>query len=126
MIEELRIDKFLWAVRIYKTRTQAAEACGKSQVTVNGTVAKPSRDVRTGDEIMVRKPPIIRTYKVLGLLNNRLSADKVKEYIEEVTPSEEFLKLEMARMQKSGTRDRGTGRPTKRDRRDIDRIQDDV
>ena len=123
-MEDIRIDKFLWAVRIYKTRTLAAEACGKGQVTINGVSVKPSRSVKSGEEIEVRKPPIVRSYKVLGLLNNRLSAEKVKEYILELTTEEEIKKLELARMQRSGIRDRGTGRPTKKDRRDIEGFQD--
>jgi ribosome-associated heat shock protein Hsp15 len=119
---DLRIDKFLWAVRIYKTRTLAAEACSKGQITINGMTVKPSRSVKAGEVIMVRKPPIVHTYKILGLLENRLSAQKVKEYIEEITPDEEFLKLEIARLQRNGIRDKGTGRPTKRDRRDMDKF----
>jgi ribosome-associated heat shock protein Hsp15 len=124
MAEDIRIDKFLWAVRIYKTRTLATEACGKGQITINGVAVKASRSVKVGETLLIRKPPIVRSYKVLGLLGNRLSAEKVKEFIEETTPQEEFMKLEMARMQFSGKRDRGTGRPTKKERRDIDEFQD--
>lgn len=120
--DEIRMDKFLWAVRIFKTRTLAAEACAKGQVTINDLPVKPSRHVSPGEKIMVRKPPIVHTYKVLGLLHNRLSAEKVKEYIEELTPEEEFQKMEMTRLQRNGIRERGTGRPTKRERRDIDRF----
>lgn len=120
--DELRIDKFLWAVRIFKTRTLAAEACTKGQVTINDQTVKPSRHVTVGELLMIRKPPMVHTYRVLGLLHNRLSAEKVKEYIEELTPDEEFKKMEMIRLQRNGIRERGTGRPTKRDRRDIDRF----
>ncbi|MDP4208977.1 MAG: RNA-binding S4 domain-containing protein [Bacteroidota bacterium] len=123
MSEEIRFDKFLWAVRIYKTRTLAAEACAKGQVTVDGVPVKPSRHVKEGEVLMVRKSPVLYTYKVLKVLHTRLSAEKVKEYIEDTTPVEEFNKIEMARLVKSGIRDRGTGRPTKRDRRDIDKLQ---
>ena len=84
--QELRIDKFLWAVRIYKTRTLAAEACLKGQVTINEMPVKPSHHVRIDEVVIVRKPPIIRTYQVVRLLHNRLSAEKVKEYIMETTP----------------------------------------
>lgn len=119
---DIRIDKYLWAVRVYKTRTLAANACGKGQVTINGMTVKPSRLVKIGEEIIVRKPPIIHTYRVLALLENRLSAQKVKEYIEEITPSEEFLKLVINRMQKNAIRDKGSGRPTKKERRQIDRF----
>jgi Ribosome-associated heat shock protein implicated in the recycling of the 50S subunit (S4 paralog) len=123
MSEEIRFDKFLWAVRIYKTRSLAAEACAKGQVTVDGVPVKPSRHVKEGEVLMVRKSPVLYTYKVLKVLHTRLSAEKVKEYIEDTTPVEEFNKIEMARLEKSGIRDRGTGRPTKRDRRDIDKLQ---
>ena len=122
---DIRMDKFLWAVRIYKTRTLAAEACSKGQVTINDMTVKPSRHVNIGEVIMVRKPPMMQTYQFLGLLHNRLSAEKVKEYIVELTPAEEFKKLEMMRLQKNAVRDRGAGRPTKRDRRDIERFRED-
>jgi ribosome-associated heat shock protein Hsp15 len=122
MNNDIRIDKFLWAVRIYKTRTLAAEACSKGQITINGMPVKPSRTVKIGEILFVRKPPIVHSYKILGLLDNRLSAQKVKEYIEDITSNEEVLKLEIARMQRNAIRDRGTGRPTKRDRRDMDKF----
>jgi ribosome-associated heat shock protein Hsp15 len=118
---ELRIDKFLWAVRIFKTRTLAADECAKGRVTIEGMPLKPSRHVKVGETILVRKPPVVHSYRVLGLLHTRLSAEKVKEYIEDLTSDEELSKLEIARLQKTATRDRGTGRPTKRDRRDIDK-----
>jgi ribosome-associated heat shock protein Hsp15 len=124
--KDIRIDKFLWAVRIYKTRTLAAEACSKGQVTISGMSVKPSRYIKAGEVFMVRKPPVLHTYKILGLLENRLSAQKVKEYIEEITPDEEFLKLEIARLQRNAIRDKGTGRPTKKERREIDRFTDDT
>jgi ribosome-associated heat shock protein Hsp15 len=121
---DLRIDKFLWAVRIYKTRSIAAEACSKGQVTINDMTLKPSRHVNVGEIITVRKSPMVHTYEVKGLLHNRLSAEKVKEYINELTPDEEFQKVEIMRLQKNETRDRGIGRPTKRDRRDIEKLKD--
>ena len=120
MAEELRIDKFLWAVRIYKTRTLASEACAKGQVTIDGVTVKPSRHVKAGETLLIRKPPMVYSYKVLQPLHTRLSAEKVREYIENITPEEEYLKVEMMHLQRSGIRDRGTGRPTKKDRRDID------
>jgi ribosome-associated heat shock protein Hsp15 len=122
---DIRMDKFLWAVRIYKTRTIAADACSKGQVTINDMTVKPSRHVNIGEVIMVRKPPMVHTFQVLGLLHNRLSAEKVKEYIIDLTPADEFQKFEMIRLQKNAVRDRGTGRPTKRDRRDIERLKGD-
>jgi ribosome-associated heat shock protein Hsp15 len=117
---EIRIDKFLWAVRVFKTRTLAAEACSKGQVLIDGVAVKSSRHVKPGEILMVRKQPVLHTYKVLGLLHTRLSAEQVKQYIEETTPQEEFLKADAMRLQKNPVRDRGAGRPTKRDRRKID------
>jgi ribosome-associated heat shock protein Hsp15 len=122
--QELRIDKFLWATRVFKTRTIAAEACSKGQVTINDMPVKPSHHVRVDEIIVVRKQPVVHTYLVLQLLHNRLSAEKVKEYILETTPNEEFRKLDLARLQKNALRDKGAGRPTKRDRRQIDRMQE--
>ena len=120
--KEVRMDKFLWAVRIYKTRTLAAEACAKGQVTINNMPVKPSRLAKAGETMMIRKPPVVHSYRVLGILENRQSAQKVKEYIEEITPDEELLKLEISRLQKNAQRDKGTGRPTKKERREIDRF----
>lgn len=120
--KELRIDKFLWAVRIYKTRTIAAEACAKGQVIINNVPVKPSRIIKQGETIIVRKPPFVNTYMVHKLLESRQSAQKVKEYIEEITPPEELLRREMMHLQKNAVRDRGTGRPTKKERRDIDKF----
>lgn len=121
--KDLRIDKFLWAVRIFKTRTLAADACSKGQITINDMTVKSSRHVNVGEIIIVRKPPMVHTYEVKGLLHTRLSAEKVKEYITELTPDEEFRKVELMQLQKNEVRDRGTGRPTKRDRRDIERLK---
>jgi ribosome-associated heat shock protein Hsp15 len=123
---DLRIDKFLWAARVFKTRTIAAEACTKGHVIINNVSVKPSRTVKVGEVIYVRKPPMIHSYKIIKLLNNRLSAQLVKDYIEELTPDEEFLRVEMIRLQRNAVRDRGTGRPTKRDRRDIDKFTGDI
>ncbi len=120
---EIRMDKFLWAVRIFKTRTLAAEACDKGQVSIEGVSVKSSRHVKVGETIFVRKNPMMLSYNVLGLLHTRLSAEKVKEFIVEITPEEEYKKVEMSYLQKNFVRDRGTGRPTKRDRRDTDKVQ---
>lgn len=120
--KELRIDKFLWAVRIYKTRTIASEACSKGQVIINGIPVKPSRTIKQGETILVRKPPYVNTYLVHKLLETRLSAQKIQEYIEEITPSEELMKREIIRMQKNAIRDKGAGRPTKKERREIDKF----
>lgn len=123
MDTELRIDKFLWAVRLYKTRTIASEACAKGQVTIDGVAVKPSRHITGGETMMVRKPPMVFTYIILKPLHTRLSAEKVKDFITDVTPQGEYDKIEMMHLQKNAIRDRGTGRPTKKDRRDINRHQ---
>jgi ribosome-associated heat shock protein Hsp15 len=119
--QEVRMDKFLWAVRIYKTRTLAAEACSKGQVVIDNIPVKPSRHVKSGEIIFIRKSPILHSYKVLEILHSRLPAEKVKNFIVEITPEEEFNKIEMLKLQQNAFRDRGTGRPTKRDRREIDK-----
>lgn len=124
--QEIRMDKYLWAVRLFKTRTLAAEACNKGQITIDSMSVKSSRHVKVGEIILVRKPPMVHSYKILGLLHTRLSAEKVREFLIEITPDEEFQKLEIGRLQKNLVRDRGTGRPTKRDRRDIDKLQDNI
>jgi ribosome-associated heat shock protein Hsp15 len=121
---EIRIDKFLWAVRVFRTRTMAADACSKGQVTINHIPVKPSHHVKIGEIVMVKKPPIVHSYNVLKVLQNRLPAAKVKEYIEEITPDEEFYKLEVSRLQKNALRDHGTGRPTKKERRQIDKLHE--
>lgn len=118
----IRIDKYLWAVRIFKTRTLATEACDKGRVMVGDASAKPSRNVKPGDLITVRNPPVIHTYKVLGILGNRLSAEKVKEYVQELTPEEELQKYQIMRNEAFIIRDRGAGRPTKKERRQMDKL----
>ena len=117
---EVRVDRFLWAVRIFKTRSIASEACKKSKVMVNGKSAKPAKNINVGDVIDVRKDSIIRTYKVLALLKNRIGAKLVDGYISEITTQEELDKLIMIRHNINGYRSSGTGRPTKRDRRELD------
>lgn len=120
----LRIDKYLWAVRVFKTRTLATEACDKGRVLIGDVAVKPSRGVKPGDMITVKKPPVVHTFKVLGLLSNRLSADKVKEFVQELTPDEEFQKYQQMRSGAFVIRDRGAGRPTKKDRRQMDKLTD--
>ena len=121
-MESVRIDKFLWSVRIYKTRTVAAEECEKHRVLVNGAEVKPSRHVRTGDRLTVKKLPVVHTYEIIQLVDKRQSASLVKNYITDVTPQDELDKAETARMTAFVQRDRGAGRPTKKERRDIERI----
>lgn len=117
---EVRVDKYLFAMRIYKTRSIAADACKKGRVKVNGVEQKPSKTFHIGDVFTVRKGPITYTYKILQLSENRLAAKLVPDYMQDITAPEQLEILELARMATaSGTRDRGTGRPTKKDRRDI-------
>jgi ribosome-associated heat shock protein Hsp15 len=121
--EQVRIDKWLWAVRIYKTRTQAASECLKGRVLLNGITIKPSHVVRTGEIFLVRKPPVIHTFKVKEILKSRVSAQVAKNFVEDLTSDEELSKREIARMNSNFQRDPGTGRPTKRDRRNIEKIK---
>ena len=124
MDEPVRIDKWLWAVRLFKTRTLATEECKKGRVTIDGVSVKPSRVPKPGDIIKVRKNPVIYSYKVIGLIGKRIGAKLVHEFVEDITPPEELKNLELRQQMGSFERDRGTGRPTKKDRRDIDRLQD--
>lgn len=117
---EVRVDKYLFAMRIYKTRSIAAEACKKGRVTMNGVQLKPARTFKTGDVFSVRKNPVTFTYKVLQLSENRLGARLVGEYLQDITSPDQLELLEMARLAGKQGRDRGTGRPTKKDRRDIE------
>lgn len=124
MSEGVRIDKWLWCVRLYKTRTLAAEACEGGKVSIDGVNLKPSRVVKVNDIIKVHQPPIMKTIRVLDTLENRVGAKLVPQYLEDLTPKEEYEKAEFARMVNMERRDRGTGRPTKKDRREIDRLKD--
>ena len=119
-MSEVRIDKYLWAMRIYKTRSIAADACKNGRVSMNGVQLKPSRTFKVGDVFNVRKGPITYTYRVLQLTENRLGAKLVPEYLQNCTAPEQLELLELARMAGNGTRDRGLGRPTKKDRQDIE------
>ncbi len=118
----VRIDKYLWAIRVYKTRSEAAEACKGNRVKVNEVEAKASREVKEGDIITIRKMPVTYTYKVLALLENRQPAKNVPLYAENITPPEELEKLNKHNETIFVYRDRGTGRPTKKERRDIDKM----
>lgn len=117
---EVRIDKWLWAVRIFKTRTVALEACKKNRVAVNDMPAKPSRMIRMGDTISVRKPPVTYSFKVLGLTSNRINAKLMPEYVENITPPEQYEILNLQKISGFVDRAKGTGRPTKKERRDLD------
>jgi ribosome-associated heat shock protein Hsp15 len=117
---EVRVDKYLFAMRIYKTRSIAADACKNGRIKMNGVELKPSRCFHTGDVFTVRKGPITYTYRVLQLCEHRLGAKLVPDYMRDETPKEQLELLELARMAGNGGRDRGTGRPTKKDRREIE------
>jgi len=126
MMDEVRIDKWLWAVRIFKTRTVASEACKKGRVLIGETGVKPSRNVRVGEVIKVKKPPVTYSFKVLALAEKRMGARLVPEYMENVTPQEQYELLELNRISGFVDRQRGTGRPTKKERRDLDLFADSI
>ena len=117
---EARIDKWLWAARIFKTRSIAADACKNGRVTLKGERIKPSRIIKQGDVIEVRKPPITYTFRILKAIENRVGAKLVPEILENITPPEQYQLLEMNRISGFIDRARGTGRPTKKERRQLD------
>lgn len=117
---EARLDKWLWAVRIFKTRSIAADACKNGRVTMGGVKQKASKMVREGDVVEVRKPPVTYSFKILKAIQNRVGAKLVPEVLENVTPREQLELLEMSRISGFVGRARGTGRPTKKERRDLD------
>ncbi|MBQ4507573.1 MAG: RNA-binding S4 domain-containing protein [Paludibacteraceae bacterium] len=121
----VRVDKYLFAMRIYKTRSMAADACKKGRVTMNGQQLKPSRTFAEGDKFSVRKGPITFSYEVLRLSENRLGAKLVPDYMRDITAQDQLELLELARLAGQSGRDRGTGRPTKKDRRDIEQFVSD-
>ena len=123
---EVRIDKWLWAVRVFKTRSLATDACKMNRVSINGQLTKPSRLVKEGDVISVRKPPIEYSFKVLRVLNNRVGAKLVPEYMENVTPKEQYDILELQRLSRFVDRAKGLGRPTEKDRRDMESFIEDM
>ena len=117
----MRSDKWLWTVRLFKTRTQATDACSGGKVKLDGDNIKPAKELKIGDVVEMKKGPIHRRYKVLAFPKSRLSAKEVPLYCEDITPETEVLKLESLKLvMNQGKRDRGTGRPTKKDRREMD------
>ncbi len=122
---EERIDKWLWAMRVFKTRTLATDACKKGRVSMGGTIVKPSRSIKVGDIIDVKKPPITYTFRVLQITGNRLGAKLVPEYLENLTPKSQYDLLEMAKISGFVDRRKGLGRPTKRDSRELSRFKED-
>lgn len=123
-MDEVRIDKWLWAVRIFKTRTVASEACKKGRVMISNVAVKPSRNIRAGEIIEVRKSPVTFSFKVLALADKRMGAAKVPEFMENVTPPDQYELLELNRISGFVDRQRGTGRPTKKERRDLEQFTD--
>ena len=120
MEEVARIDKWLWAARIFKTRSIAADACKNGRVTVNGVNVKPSHMVKVGETVNVRKPPVTYSFKILKTIEMRVGAKLLPEIYENVTPQDQYDLLEMNRISGFVDRARGTGRPTKKDRRALD------
>ena len=127
MDSEIRIDKWLWAVRLYKTRSLAAQACRGGHVSISGQPVRPSRDVRVGDVINARTGEILRTVKVIRLIERRVGPKVAPSYIEDQTPAEEYLRV-MKRKEEAVAvpqREKGAGRPTKKERRQLEALDTD-
>ena len=125
-MEEARIDKWLWASRIFKTRSIAADACKNGRITIGGVNVKPSRMVKVGETVSVRKPPITYSFRILKTIEQRVGAKLLPEIYENVTAPEQYELLEMTRISGFVDRARGTGRPTKKDRRSLDAFINDM
>lgn len=125
-MNEVRIDKWLWAVRIFKTRTVATEACKKGRVTVGDVAVKPSRPLKVGETVSVRKPPVTYSFRVLALTQNRLGAKLVPDYMENVTPEPELHLLDVVKVSGFINRRKGLGRPTKREGRQLQQFTADI
>lgn len=124
-MNEVRIDRWLWAVRIFKTRTIAAEACKKNRISIRGVNVKPARMIKIGDVIEVKKPPVTYSFEVLDLTEKRMGAKLVHGFARNVTPAGGLEILNLQRMTGFVDRARGTGRPTKKDRRDLEDFTED-
>lgn len=125
-MEDIRLDKYLWAVRIFKTRSDAADAIRNNRVLVNDAYCKPSREVKIGDRITVKRMPVLYQYKVVELVSSRQPAKNVPLYCLNITPEEELQKLSTPRETIFVFRDRGTGRPTKKERRELDTLMEGI
>ena len=121
-MNEVRIDKWMWATRLFKTRTIAVEACKKNRVSIGGVNVKPSRMIKVGDVLQIRKPPITFSFKVLDITEKRMGAKLVPEFLENVTPPEQYELLEMNKISGFVDRAHGLGRPTKKERRDLEQF----
>jgi ribosome-associated heat shock protein Hsp15 len=120
----VRIDKWLWAVRLYKTRSLASEACRAGKVSINQATAKASKEIKIGDIVVINQMPVIRTAKVLSLLHNRVSAKLVPLHMQDLTPASEYEKIEIRKAAAFVYRPRGKGRPTKKERRDMEGFEE--
>ena len=125
-METVRIDKWLWAGRVFKTRTIAAEACKKGRVLIDNNSVKPARMIRIGDVVQVKKPPVTYSFKVVDISQKRMGAKLVPNFMENVTPPEEYEILEMNKLSGFVDRQRGTGRPTKKDRRNLEQFTENL
>ena len=123
MTDSVRIDKWLWAVRLFKTRSQATEACRSGKITIGEQTVKPSREVHVGETIMVRTGPLARTVEVKEVLQHRVGAKLVEHYLIDHTPEEEYERLKLTKAINFEQRDRGVGRPTKKERRLIEKLK---
>lgn len=119
----VRIDKWLWAVRIFKTRNQATTACKKGKILIKNKPVKPSRIIDIDDIVVIKKLPVVYTYRIKELLEKRVAARQVNQYIEDLTSDEELKKLKIRQMQNFIIREKGMGRPTKKERRTLDRLK---
>lgn len=117
---EVRVDKWLWAVRLFKTRSIATEACKKGKILINNSPVKPSRTIKIGDIISIKQNPILYSFKVVALLQNRIGPKLVADFREDVTTPDQLELIELGKIAAQTNRARGTGRPTKKERRDID------
>jgi len=120
----MRVDKFIWAVRLYKTRTLATKECKQNRVLVNDEFIKPSRELQTGDELTLKKGAIFYSFKVISFPKSRVGAKLVAEFIKDITPAEELEKMELIKQAYKASRIKGSGRPTKRERRAINKYFD--
>jgi len=120
MASEMRIDKYLWAVRIFKTRSKASEACGKGQVMINSVATKSARSVKPSDTIQIKRPPITYSFRVKAIPPSRVGAKLVEEYVQNTTSPDQIAMLELIKLDRHNQRAKGMGRPTKKERRSLD------
>jgi len=123
--KSVRIDKFLWSVRVFKTRSIASDECRKGRISINNVQVKPSRVITKNEVIAVRKPPVVFTYRVIEPIENRVGAKLVDQFVEDITTEDEKAKLDIKQSIATAYRDKGTGRPTKKERRLIDKLSED-